>query len=231
MREEFKFRNFTIRQENCAMKVGTDGVLLGAWANGGSHILDIGAGTGVVALMMAQRFPQATVEGVEIDGLAARQAADNALASPYSGRISIHQMPLQDFKPQSAFDSIVTNPPFFVGSLASPQPSRTLARHAKTLTYVDIFSFASAWLADNGEISAVMPSETMDAFSSEAFVRGFFLARKCAIRTVARRAPKRFLLAFTKQRPTFFDDQEVALMHDGARSEWYDNLTKDFYIR
>lgn len=231
MREEFKFRNFTIRQENCAMKVGTDGVLLGAWANGGSHILDIGAGTGVVALMMAQRFPQATVEGVEIDGLAARQAADNALASPYSGRISIHQMPLQDFKPQSAFDSIVTNPPFFVGSLASPQPSRTLARHAKTLTYADIFSFASAWMADNGEISAVMPSETMDVFSSEAFVRGFFLARKCAIRTVARRAPKRFLLAFTKQRPTFFDDQEVALMQDGARSEWYGNLTKGFYIR
>lgn len=231
MREEFKFRNFIICQESCAMKVGTDGVMLGAWANGGQHILDIGTGTGVIALMMAQRFPESYIEGVEIDPLAARQAAENVLASPYADRIGIHVSSLQDFKPHTKFDTIVTNPPFFVNSLASPQSARTVARHATSLTYADIFNFASLWLSPDGELSAVIPVEVVDKFTSEAFVRGFFLARQYLVKTVERRMPRRVLLSFKKSRPETFDSQEVLLMCDGKRSQWYENLTKDFYIK
>lgn len=231
MREEFKFRNFIICQESCAMKVGTDGVMLGAWANGGQHILDIGTGTGVIALMMAQRFPESYIEGVEIDPLAARQAAENVLVSPYADRIGIHVSSLQDFKPHTKFDTIVTNPPFFVNSLASPQSARTVARHATSLTYADIFNFASLWLSPDGELSAVIPVEVVDKFTSEAFVRGFFLARQYLVKTVERRMPRRVLLSFKKSRPETFDSQEVLLMYDGKRSQWYENLTKDFYIK
>lgn len=231
MSEEFKFRNFIIRQENCAMKVGTDGVMLGAWANGGSHVLDIGTGTGLIALMMAQRFAEALVEGVEIDGDAACQASANVKASPYAERVCVHSSSLQDFLPSSPFDAIVTNPPFFVNSLASPSSARTVARHATTLTFSEIFRFASRWLSLDGELSAVLPIDVADDFSSEAFMCGFFLARKCCVRTVERRMPKRVLLSFTKVRPLLFDESEVVLMQDGRRSEWYAGLTKDFYVK
>lgn len=213
------------------MKVGTDGVMLGAWAHGGRHILDIGTGTGVIALMMAQRFTEASVEGVEIDALAARQAVENVLASPYAGRVNIHASSLQDFKPKTQFDAIVTNPPFFVNSLASPQSARTVARHATSLTYADIFNFASLWLSPDGELSAVIPVEVVDKFTSEAFVRGFFLARQYRVKTVERRKPKRVLLSFKKSRSETFDSQEVLLMCDGKRSQWYEKLTRDFYIK
>lgn len=213
------------------MKVGTDGVMLGAWAHGGQHILDIGTGTGVIALMMAQRFTEASVEGVEIDALAARQAAENVLTSPYAGRVNIHASSLQDFKPQTQFDAIVTNPPFFVNSLTSPQSARTVARHATSLTYADIFNFASLWLSPDGELSAVIPVEVVDKFTSEAFVRGFFLARQYWVKTVERRRPRRVLLSFKKSRPETFDSQEVLLMCDGKRSQWYEKLTRDFYIK
>lgn len=231
MSEEFKFRNFIIRQENCAMKVGTDGVMLGAWANGGSHVLDIGTGTGLIALMMAQRFAEASVEGVEIDEDAACQASANVLASPYAERVIVHASSLQDFQPSSPFDAIVTNPPFFVNSLVSPSSARTVARHATTLPFSDIFRFASRWLSLDGELSAVLPIDVADDFSSEAFMCGFFLARKCCVRTVERRMPKRVLLSFTKVRPLLFDESEVVLMQDGRRSEWYAGLTKDFYVK
>ncbi len=231
MCEEFKFKNFTIMQGNCAMKVGTDGVLLGAWANGGEHLLDIGTGTGVIALMMAQRFPDAVVEGIEIDNSAAMQAACNASASPFSDRITVHATSLQQFRPCGIFDGIVVNPPYFTNSLVAPNKARTVARHAATLTFAEIFQFAVSWLSADGELSAVIPVESLDAFSSEAFVRGFFLARQYWVKTVERRKAKRVLLSFTKSRPKFFDSQKVLLMDGGRRSQWYDDLTKDFYIK
>lgn len=232
MQQAFKFKNFSISQDRCAMKVGTDGVLLGAWANGGKRILDIGSGTGLIALMMAQRFPQAKVDGVEIDADAAEQSRENISASPFVGRINIFQGALQDYSPEEKYDSIVTNPPFFVNSLASPDATRTVARHANTLTFSDIFTFASHWLEDDGEISAVVPRDLMEAFSGEAFVRGFFLVRHNDIKTVERKPAKRCLLAFSKQRRDSFEKETVSLMKaDGKRSEWYHNLTKDFYIK
>ena len=113
----FIFKEFTIQQDRCAMKVGTDGVLLGAWARGGKRILDIGSGTGLIAMMMAQRFPEAFVEGVEIDTNAVEQSRENAERSIFASRLRFHNAPLQTWKPEQPFDAIVTNPPFFLNSL------------------------------------------------------------------------------------------------------------------
>ena len=115
-KEGFQFRQFFVGQQHCAMKVGTDGVLLGAWAEGGTHILDIGTGTGVVALMMAQRFPSANIDAIEIDREAAGQAADNVRCSPFADRVTVTHAALQDFRPSKSYDSIVCNPPYFLNS-------------------------------------------------------------------------------------------------------------------
>lgn len=232
MKEVFMFKKFSVSQDRCAMKVGTDGVLLGAWASGGKHILDIGSGTGLISMMMAQRFPKAEIEGVEIDADAVEQSIENISACPFKDKIKIHHLALQKFEPEKKIDSIVTNPPFFVNSLTSPETSRTVARHANTLTFTDIFTFADKWLEEDGELSAVIPEDLTEKFSAEAFVRGFFLVRQYNIKTVERKPAKRCLLAFSKLRQKSFERETVTLMlPDGKRSEWYHNLTKDFYIK
>ena len=134
----FRFKQFTIHQERCAMKVGTDGVLLGAWAEGGKAILDIGTGTGLIACMMAQRFPDATVQAIEIDEAACQQARENVTASPFLDRIFITNTSLQEFvselpQHQQQYDCIVCNPPYFVNSMKAPDSQRSIARHTDTL--------------------------------------------------------------------------------------------------
>ena len=123
----FKFKQFTVRQDRCAMKVGTDGTLLGSWANGGESVLDVGTGTGLIALMMAQRFPCAKITAIDISNDAFLQAEENVLASPYSDRISVLNIAFQQL-PHSIYDSIVCNPPFFENSLLCPDPERSMAR-------------------------------------------------------------------------------------------------------
>lgn len=120
MNDVFKFKCFSVSQRLSAMKVGTDGVLLGAWAKGGDHILDIGCGTGVIALMMAQRYPHSIVQGVDIDADAAAEAGENVKASPFAERVSIFHTPLQSFMPTKKFDAIVSNPPFLIMDLLRP---------------------------------------------------------------------------------------------------------------
>ena len=138
MPDFFQFKQFTIHQDRCGMKVGTDGVLLGAWAEGGKHILDIGTGTGLIALMLAQRYPDAEITGVELDEQAALQAQENVADSPFAQQVTIKNTPIQHFSHQpdlhGRFSSIVSNPPFY-HSLKSKSHERTLARHTESLTF------------------------------------------------------------------------------------------------
>ena len=124
----FQFKQFKIEQDECAMKVGTDGVLLGAWARGGARLLDVGTGTGIIALMLAQRYPDAHVVGIDIDEGAVRQATANVLASPFSTRIRLEQTRVQDMDASYAgcFDAVVSNPPFFIDSLQAPDRQRNV---------------------------------------------------------------------------------------------------------
>lgn len=230
----FTFQKFTIHQDRCAMKVGTDGVLLGAWAHGGKRILDIGTGTGLVAIMMAQRFADAHVTAVEIDHNAALQACNNANCSPFASRIGIVETSIQNFEVHGTqlFDSIVSNPPFFTDSLKNPDSQRATARHADTLPYRDLFKAVKRLLAEDGEFSAIIPSNCLTSFIAEAYLAHLVPIRRLVIRTTPRKQPKRLLVSFghTSSESNTTNEEQCLMNPDGSRSDWYINLTSDFYL-
>lgn len=231
--QSFTFRQFTIHQDRCAMKVGTDGVLLGAWAHGGANILDIGTGTGLITLMLAQRFGKARLTAVEIDHEAAIQAIDNVKASPFADRVNIVETPIQSFSAQEKFDAIISNPPFFTGSLKNPDSQRATARHADTLPYRELFVSVRSLLNEDGEFSAVIPFDCLTQFTAEAYLAGLAMSRRCAIRTTPRKQPKRYLVAFkhATKASTIVTDEQCIMNADGTKSEWYKLLTDIFYIK
>ena len=227
----FKFKQFEIHQDRCAMKVGTDGVLLGAWAPGGKRILDIGSGTGLISLMMAQRCQEAQVIGVDLDAEACDEARENVAASPFADRVSIACCRLQDYESAEEFDAIVSNPPFFLNSLKNPDSKRSMARHADSLPFRDLFLGVKRLLSEEGVFSAIVPSEVLDAFTSEAYLLGFCLVRQCGVKTVGRKQPKRFMLTFARHRTVEMENAiEVMMDSDGNRSEWYAKITEEFYV-
>ena len=236
----FKFRQFTVHQDRCAMKVGTDGTLLGAWAHGGQSILDIGTGTGLIALMMAQRFPEAQVVGIDIDAEAVGQACENVAASPFQN-IDIIEADARTFnvplgfaawrsQERSTFNVILSNPPYFEDSLECPDNQRTMARHTSSLSYRDLMESAWRLLADDGELSVVIPFDCKARLESEAVLKGFFKSRECAVKTTPKKQPRRYLMAFRKH-PTDLELSEgIIETAPNVRSEWYQELTKDFYL-
>lgn len=227
----FRFKQFEIEQDRCAMKVGTDGVLLGAWAQGGCRILDIGSGTGLISLMMAQRFPEAEVVGIDMDADACGQARENVMASPFRDRVEIVCCRLQDFGAAGVFDAIVSNPPFFVDSLKNPDSKRTMARHTDSLPFRDLFAGVKRLLSDEGVFSAIVPVEVVEQFVAESCILGFYLIRKCGVKTVERKQPKRFILSFAKHRISPYEEHVETMMDSqGNRSEWYRKITEEFYL-
>lgn len=227
----FRFKQFEIEQDRCAMKVGTDGVLLGAWAQGGCRILDIGSGTGLISLMMAQRFPEAEVVGIDMDADACGQARENVMASPFRDRVEIECCRLQDFGAAGVFDAIVSNPPFFVDSLKNPDSKRTMARHTDSLPFRDLFAGVKRLLSYEGVFSAIVPAEVVEQFVAESCMLGFYLIRKCCVKTVERKQPKRFMLSFAKHRISPYEEHVETMMDSqGNRSEWYRKITEEFYL-
>lgn len=235
----FTLKNFHITQEHSAMKVGTDGILLGAWAQGGARILDIGTGTGLLALMMAQRFPNAYIDAIEIDAKALEDATSNTLLSPFNNRISLIHTSLQEYHPDTfqtdfdnIYDAIVSNPPYFIKSLKSPLQERTIARHTDSLTPHDLLHHASRLLKDGGLLSIIIPSDNKIIIESEAVFCGLSITKVVNIKTKDSKSPKRCLLEFKKTLTAPKEETNVTLMQDnGERSEWYHHLTKDFYIK
>ena len=231
----FQFRQFVVHQQRCAMKVGTDGTLLGAWAaapSGQCRILDIGTGTGLIALMMAQRYPEAEVTGIDIDEDAVAQADENVRLSPFSERIRICHLDILNFADTIGFDAIVSNPPYFVDSLACPDDQRTIARHAVSLTYEQLMHQAYHLLKDEGRFSVVVPSDCRAKIEAAACLEGFFTTRVCLIKTTPRKQPKRQLIEFQKHPVSELDISEgVIEVSPNVRSEWYQQLTKEFYIK
>lgn len=221
---------FTVNHAKCAMKVGTDGVLLGAWAGGGRRILDVGTGTGLIAMFMAQRFPEASVTAIDIEPGACGQARENIEGSCFKGRISVVESPLQAFD-GGAYDCIVCNPPFFANTPVSKTKERTLARCAHTLPFDELFSHAARLLSSQGRFSVVIPSGVRSAFDAEAAFSGLYPLRVCAVKTVPHKPVSRYLLEYGKQ-PAGSVDETVQCLNDAGmkRSEWYSSLTRDFYL-
>lgn len=173
----FQFKQFLIRQDRCAMKVCTDSCVLGAVAEvaGADRILDIGAGTGLLSLMTAQRAPEAQIEAVEIDPAAATQAQENVNQSPWANRVKVHAVSLQEFAQNNPapFDVILSNPPFFQASLKSHDSAKNKAKHTQTLSYTEIVSFAERFLHPDGKLHILLPPHEARVFEQEAQAAGF----------------------------------------------------------
>ena len=231
--DSFKFKQFTVHQSRCAMKVGTDGTLLGAWTDIPSNrvrILDIGTGTGLIALMLAQRATDAMITGIDIDADAVCQARENVEVSPFASRIQIVQADVADYEAEP-FDVIVSNPPYFVESLTCPDYQRTTARHTALLTYQTLMCSAFRLLSDEGRFSVIIPFDFRSLLESEASLAGFFMSRICGVKTTPKKCPKRYLIEFRKHPVFELDITEGIIETDPCvRSEWYQELTKDFYL-
>ena len=217
------------------MKVGTDGTLLGAWAQAPSNpcrILDIGTGTALIALMMAQRFPEAQILGVDIDANAVTQASENVMDSPFSDRITIQQMDIKELDDPDGFDAIVCNPPFFVNSLTCPDDQRTIARHTVSLDYEKLVQSTVRLLKNKGFFSVIIPTENRSELETHARLNNLFISRVCLIKTTPDKKPKRQLIEFRKQPLNKINTEEgIIEVKPNVRSDWYQQLTQEFYIR
>jgi tRNA1Val (adenine37-N6)-methyltransferase len=218
------------------MKVGTDGVLLGAWANvsNATRILDIGTGTGVIALILAQRTnSEVHIDAVEIDAEALADAKENIQASPWHVRLTVYCIAIQDFNTDHQFDHILTNPPYFIGSYKPPDNQRVVARHNDTLSFADIISTANRLLTPNGRLSIILPYTEGLTFMQTALEAGFHCTRQWNFKSRQEKPIERWLLEFSKgKRAT--ETGELVLYKFSKGEEWsetYALLTRDFYLK
>lgn len=229
----FSFKQFTVHQDRCAMKVGTDGVLIGAWANihHAKNVLDIGTGTGLIALMAAQRS-NAFVIGIEIDKDAATQAQENVKRSPWSERIKIIHTDLKEFKTNILFDSIISNPPYFANALKCPDDKRSMARHDNGLSFQELVKHSVKILHPQGEFSVIIPTCSINEMLGYAIAHKLYPSRKTWIQTTTKSSPKRCLLAF-RFTPTERVEENTLVIETApyTYSEEYKNLTRDFYLK
>ncbi len=229
----FQFKQFRIQHDRCAMKVGTDGVLLGAWAplEDSQNVLDIGTGSGLIALMLAQRFPTSHILGIDIDEAAVEQARENVAASPFAERVSISHTALQTLEsPDGAFDAVVCNPPFFEEALLPPDASRSAARHTASLPFNELIASAARLLCADGRFCVILPTPAFEAFHLQCFAKGLQLEHNCAIQTSPTKAPKRTMACFRKSTQVRRRDELLTLTENGSRSTAYTQLTRDFYL-
>lgn len=229
----FQFKQFTVYHDRCAMKVGTDAVLLGSWLRleGAKRLLDIGSGSGVIALMAAQRC-DGEILGVELDCDAAAQASENMLNSPWANRLSMKCTDIRSFRTDEKFDVIFSNPPYFVNSLKSPGEKRSLARHTDGLTFEELMSAVSSLLSLGGEFSLIVPMNLAGALKAAATSHLLYLSRETRVYTKSGISPKRVLLAFRNvlgNEPVEVEDL-VLEQSPGMKSDAYFQLVKDFYL-
>jgi tRNA1Val (adenine37-N6)-methyltransferase len=232
----FQFRQFSIAQDRCAMKVGTDGVLLGAWVEtaGVQRALDIGAGTGLIALMLAQRSPNAIVDGVEVDAIACVQAAENMQQSPWSQRLCAIHSSIQDFAKTAGntYDLIVSNPPFFTGGVLSESESRVQVRHSVKLPHGDLLMAARRLLAPQGVFAVVLPLQEGLRFVEMARTYHLYCERMTEVQTKAGKPLSRLLLQFKSDIPDAVRKDALVLQEEDGytRTPEYHRLTEAFYL-
>lgn len=230
--KKFRFKRFEVSDEVSAMKIGTDGVLLGAWAFNGlspMRILDVGTGTGLIALMIAQRFPDAQITGIEIDAAAAGEARHNVAESPWSTRISIMTGDFLNMSLEA--DAIVCNPPFFSTGELSPTPSRALARHEGALTVEALLRHVADTLKPGGHLAIIVPAEREDDIIYRATTLHLDPERVTLVAPSEGAPAIRVLLQMTKGLSTSFTrDSLVLRQSDGTHTPAYQQLTGDFYL-
>ncbi len=229
----FRFKQFAVAQGKCAMKVNTDGVLLGAWVSARSEncILDIGTGTGVIALMMAQKNPLATVHAIDIDGDAALQAAENFEQSNWAGRLAVSQVSLQDFEPGIKYDVIISNPPYFIDDQKTGLHQRDIAKHSVALTYDDLLAGISGLLAVDGVAAIVIPAFNLRTFEIIAQHYSLFVNQLTEVTAVAGKSPYLVLIQLGRNNELSLKSNLIIQNAAGYFTDEYKLLTKDFYLK
>ena len=231
--EPFRFKQFSVAHDRCAHKVGTDAVLLGAWVDvkGCRSMLDIGTGSGVIALMLAQRSGgKAQIDALEPAETDAAQAMENVRNSPWPSRVVVHPIAVQNYSPGKTYDLILSNPPFFNASLRSPRDSRNYARHTASLPHRELLRATELLLSDSGKFALILPVAEAEAFEREAMQSGLHCRRELVLFPKPDRKAERKLLEFSRYAGS--RESEVLILH-GALGGWsseYKRLTADFYL-
>lgn len=231
----FRFKQFNINQSHCAMKVGTDGVLLGAWTRceNTGHVLDVGTGTGLIALMIAQRS-EAFIDAVETDKNAAAQATENVAESPWASRINIYCEKFQDFVRQGkrSYDLIVSNPPFYPEQSLPPKRLRSMAKHTADLSWSDLCLLGPAVLDPRGRIALILPVQEGEYCIEYAISHGLYMNRIMRVRPNRLKEWHRLLLELSMV-PGETEESELCLEEEARHhfSMEYRELTKDFYLK
>ncbi len=233
----FEFKQFKVFQSGCAMKVGTDGVLLGSWCdvNQAGNILDIGTGSGLIALMLAQRNSDAIIDAVELDKDACVQALTNFKSSSWSDRLSIQEGSIVDYLPsrQIKYDLIVSNPPFFQNSLKSGDKKRTAARHTCSLPFDALIEKCASLIAPLGKLALVYPIDADVRISELCRLNRFGCLRKTFVRGAAHLPVKRVLAEFVYDNPLLpemISDELIIELERHKYTPDYIALTRDFYL-
>ena len=247
----FRFKKFEVVNERSAMKVNTDGVLLGAAMTilpSDRTMLDVGTGTGTIALMAAQRLSSAIlnsssvilnevknprIDAIDIDEASASEASANFINSPWNSILKAHHLPLEEFaaSAETVYDLIFSNPPYFEDSLTAQDERKSTARHTSDgLSYRDIFEFAKDRLSENGRVSLVLPADQEAALTRYARMCGLYLFRILRVRTVPRKAPSRIIAEFSRTRCAELSEELLTIQDEGKYTQEYLSLTGDFYL-
>ena len=232
----FKFKQFAINQDRCAMKIGTDAVLLGAWCpidNNPKSILDIGAGTGVLALMLAQRTNADQIDALEIDEEAYEQCVENFEASAWADKLFCYHAGLDEFvdEPEDEYDLIISNPPFYTDDYKSATTSRDLARFEDALPFEELIEAAALLLSDNGIFSVIIPFKEEERFVAMCKELDLFPLKMTRVKGTPTSEIKRSLLAFCRMEQTPLIDELVIEISRHNYTPEYIELTKEFYLK
>jgi tRNA1Val (adenine37-N6)-methyltransferase len=234
---KFTFKQFSIEQDKTAMKVGTDGVLLGSWApidHNPFSILDIGAGTGIIALMLAQRTSAEQIDALEVDEEAYEQAVDNFENSPWGDRLFCFHAGLDEFieEPEDEYDLIVSNPPFYAEDYKTENDQRDLARFQDAMPFEELIEAADLLLSENGIFAVILPFKEEQKFISLAKEFELYPTKITHVKGTPKSEIKRSLLAFSRNENQVFDIDELIIEIDRhVYTPEYIELTKDFYLK
>ena len=230
----FVFKHFSLNQDRCAMKIGTDGCLLGAWADGSeaATILDIGTGTGLIASMLAQRFTNAVVDGLEVNDAAAQQATENCQSGPFHSRITIFHQDVLTWD-KGNYDLIVCNPPFFEEESSSAEgEARTTARQEQGLNAKSLMKVSARLSHEKSKLAVVWPARRQDELVEQAKLEGWYLKNVCSLFPTPDKACHRVLLSFEKEEGRI--ERESLIIEEFGRHQYsdaYKLLLKDFYLK
>ncbi|MEM1407720.1 MAG: methyltransferase [Bacteroidota bacterium] len=231
---KFCFKKFEVLHALSSMKVGTDAVLLGAWTEAGDSCvaLDVGTGSGIIALMLAQRFPKLTITGIDIHDKSVTEAGTNFSNSPWPDRLQAKCLEVAALQEKNYFDLLVSNPPFFDAGSTPPDMDRSRARHTSSLSYKSLIEKSYSLLKEEGSLAVIIPYLAENRFQEKTDDQGFYLKHRLAFRPKKGKPIERVLLQYSKSKPTRVTNSE--LIHYLDNGDWTDDykfLTKDFHLK